>query len=105
MRNAIKWHTKISSLVKVGAFKNLKNINDNAYQLQLSSHIHTFDVFNVKHLIPYCGNTFDNELPNLRANSFVEGGTNPTQNIVLEYLNKRDKLKVYKRNHKGQISH
>lgn len=30
-----------------------KRINDNAYKLELPSHLRTSDVFNVKHLQPY----------------------------------------------------
>ncbi|KAL4193082.1 hypothetical protein AMTRI_Chr06g175140 [Amborella trichopoda] len=70
MGTTVKWHVKISSLVKVGPFKNLMKINDNTYQLKLSSHIHTSDVFNVKYFIPYCGDTFDDEPPNSRGEFF-----------------------------------
>ncbi|KAL4180549.1 hypothetical protein AMTRI_Chr13g92620 [Amborella trichopoda] len=70
--NAVKWHALISSIVKVGLFENLKKINDNAYKLKLPSHIHTSDVFNVKHLIPCRSDTFDDE--HSRENSFDEGG-------------------------------
>ncbi|KAL4188982.1 hypothetical protein AMTRI_Chr08g204780 [Amborella trichopoda] len=87
----------ISSLVKVGTFKILKKINYNAYKLKLPSHICTSNVFNVKHLIPYHGDTSDDEPLNLRANSFEEGRTDIAQKTALEYQEKRDKLKVHKR--------
>ncbi|GKB41721.1 putative CCCH-type zinc finger family protein [Tanacetum coccineum] len=40
---------------KIGPCQIQKKINDNAYQLQLPSHLNTSDVFNVKHLIPFKG--------------------------------------------------
>ncbi|GKB15241.1 putative CCCH-type zinc finger family protein [Tanacetum coccineum] len=40
---------------KVGPCHILKKINDNAYKLQLPSHLKTLDVFNVKHLVPFKG--------------------------------------------------
>ncbi|GKA30594.1 putative CCCH-type zinc finger family protein [Tanacetum coccineum] len=45
----------------------LKKINDNAYKLELPSHLNTSDVFNVKHLFPYNGDLPSNY--NLRASS------------------------------------
>ncbi|GKC25996.1 putative CCCH-type zinc finger family protein [Tanacetum coccineum] len=45
----------------------LKKINDNAYNLELSSHLNTSDVFNVKHLFPYNGDLLSNY--NLKASS------------------------------------
>ncbi|KAL6558738.1 hypothetical protein OROMI_019088 [Orobanche minor] len=36
-------------------FEVIEKINPNAYRLRLSSHIHTADVFNVKHLVPFPG--------------------------------------------------
>ncbi|GJW62497.1 tubulin beta-1 chain [Tanacetum coccineum] len=40
---------------KIGPCQIQKKINDNAYRLQLPSHLNTSDVFNVKHLIPFKG--------------------------------------------------
>nr|GEU53554.1 transposon Ty3-I Gag-Pol polyprotein isoform X1 [Tanacetum cinerariifolium] len=40
---------------KIGPCQIQKKINDNAYQLQLPSHLNVSDVFNVKHLIPFKG--------------------------------------------------
>jgi mRNA-degrading endonuclease RelE of RelBE toxin-antitoxin system len=37
---------------KIGLCEILQKINDNAYQFRLPSHLKTFDVFNVNHLIP-----------------------------------------------------
>lgn len=40
---------------KIGFVEIIEKINPNACSLQLSSHIQTSDVFNVRHLIPYVG--------------------------------------------------
>ena len=40
---------------KIGPCQIQKKINDNAYQLQLPSHLNTSHVVNVKHLIPFKG--------------------------------------------------
>lgn len=40
----------------------IEKINSNAYQLKLSSHIKTSNVFNVKHLLPYMEDLFDEEV-------------------------------------------
>ncbi len=42
---------------KIGPCEVKKKINDNAYQVKLSSHMKIPDVFNVKHLIPYNGDS------------------------------------------------
>ncbi|GKD23630.1 putative CCCH-type zinc finger family protein, partial [Tanacetum coccineum] len=57
---------------KVGPCQILKKINDNAYKLQLPSHLKTSDVFNVKHLIPFKGDLTGNY--NSRAGSSSTGG-------------------------------
>ncbi|KAL4188944.1 hypothetical protein AMTRI_Chr08g204620 [Amborella trichopoda] len=74
--------------------------SDNAYKLKFPMHIRTSNVLNVKHLILYHGDASDDDLPNSRAKSFKEEGSDASQNTALEYLHKRDKLKVYMRNHK-----
>lgn len=38
---------------KVGPLEVLEKINNNAYRLKLPPHMHTADVFNVKHLVPF----------------------------------------------------
>lgn len=43
---------------KIGPSEIIEKINQNAYHLQFSSHIHVVHVFNVKHLIPYFGDVF-----------------------------------------------
>ncbi|XP_026442213.1 uncharacterized protein LOC113341608 [Papaver somniferum] len=54
---------------KIGPVEILAKINPNAYKLKLPSHIRTFVVFNVKHLVPYHGeNTNDVDQQNSRTN-------------------------------------
>ncbi|GJY15597.1 putative nucleotidyltransferase, ribonuclease H [Tanacetum coccineum] len=60
----------------------VKKINSNAYRLKLPSHIQCFDVFNVKHLLPYHGDSFDDDLVmNSRANFVYPGGMMQAQII------------------------
>jgi hypothetical protein len=46
----------------------VKKINANAYQLKLPSHIKTADVFTIKHLVPFCDYSSEQDA-NSRANS------------------------------------
>lgn len=75
---------------KIGPLEILERINPNEYRLALSNHIHTSDVFNVKHLVPFTGNasSFEDVAdsgPNL---SHPEGDdVNP---IVIEHMKRRD---------------
>ena len=68
-------YSKLASQ-KVGPYEIIEKINSNAYRLKLPSHTNTSDVFNVKHLIPYRGDSSEEEeeeVLNLRANSFQPG--------------------------------
>ena len=53
---------------KVGPIEIIKKINPNAYRLKLPSYIKTFDVFNVKHLVPFIDDS-SYEDANSRTNS------------------------------------
>ena len=57
---------------KVGPDEIVEKINPNAYRLKLPSHVNTSDVFNVKHLLPYRGDSSAEEEDGLdsRSNSF-----------------------------------
>ena len=64
------------SAKKIGPVEIIEKINPNAYRLKLPTHIRTADVFNVKHLIPYFGDSSDDDaIGNLRAN-FLHPGEN-----------------------------
>ncbi|PKI45864.1 hypothetical protein CRG98_033744 [Punica granatum] len=56
---------------KIGPAEIVEKINSNAYRLKLPSNIPTADVFNVKHLIPYPGDSSDDD--DSRTNSFHPG--------------------------------
>ena len=47
------------SAKKIGPVEIVEKINSNAYRLKLPSHIRTADVFNVKHLVPFTGDSSD----------------------------------------------
>jgi hypothetical protein len=55
---------------KIGPVEIVKKINPNAYQLKLPSHIKTLDVFNVKQLVSFTGDSSEEDA-NSRAN-FVQ---------------------------------
>ena len=59
------------STKEIGPVEIIEKINPNVYHLKLPSHIRTVNVFNVKHLIPYAGDSSDDN--NSRANSIHPG--------------------------------
>ncbi|GJX78733.1 putative reverse transcriptase domain-containing protein [Tanacetum coccineum] len=64
------------SAKKIGPLEIVEKINSNAYRLKLPSHIRCSHVFNVKHLLPYHGDSSDDDpVVNSRAN-FVYPGEN-----------------------------
>ncbi|PKI67383.1 hypothetical protein CRG98_012227 [Punica granatum] len=64
---------------KIGPEEIVEKINSNAYRIKLPSHIHTADVLNVKHLIPFTGDSSDDD--DSRTNSL-----HPGENDAAEYL-------------------
>ena len=56
------------SAKKIGPVEIIEKIYSNAYRLKLPSHIRTADVFNVKHLVPFTGDSSDDS--DSRPNSF-----------------------------------
>ncbi|GJZ40723.1 retrotransposon protein, putative, ty1-copia subclass [Tanacetum coccineum] len=61
-------YNKLSS-EKIDPLEIVEKINSNAYRLKLPSHIRCSNVFNVKHLLPYHGDSSDDDLVvNSRAN-------------------------------------
>nr|GEW01279.1 hypothetical protein [Tanacetum cinerariifolium] len=60
----------------------MEKMNSNAYRLKLPSHIRCSDVFNVKHLLPYHGNSFDEvSVGNSRTNFVYPGGNDVKPSI------------------------
>jgi hypothetical protein len=64
----------------------VKKINPNAYQLKLPSHIKTSNVFNIKHLVPFTGDSSDDDV-NLRANS-VQPREDDVDHNAWDYMRK-----------------
>ncbi|GJX69397.1 putative reverse transcriptase domain-containing protein [Tanacetum coccineum] len=63
------------STKKIGPLEIIEKIDSNAYRLKLPSHIRCSDVFNVKHLLPYHGDSSNDDLVvNSRANFVYPGG-------------------------------
>ncbi|KAK6114742.1 hypothetical protein DH2020_007011 [Rehmannia glutinosa] len=60
---------------KIGPVEIIEKINPNAYRLKLPSHLRTSDVFNVKHLVPFVGDSTsgDEAQSDSRANRFQVG--------------------------------
>ena len=69
-RFPISEYNKLSAK-KIGPVEMVEKINSNAYHLKLPSHIRTADVFNVKHLVPYTGDSSDDS--DWRPNSVHPG--------------------------------
>ncbi|GKA99137.1 reverse transcriptase domain-containing protein [Tanacetum coccineum] len=83
------------SAKKIGPLEIVEKINSNAYRLKLPSHIRCSDVFNVKHLIPYHGDSSDDDLAMNSRTNFVypegnDGGPKSTDPIcylvLLDYI-------------------
>ncbi|KAI3700067.1 hypothetical protein L2E82_44682 [Cichorium intybus] len=62
------------SAKKIGPVEIVEKINPNAYRLKLSSHIRCSDVFNVKHLVPFHGDSSDDEPATHSRSNFVYPG-------------------------------
>ncbi|GKE88235.1 hypothetical protein Tco_1565710 [Tanacetum coccineum] len=56
---------------KIGLLEIVEKINSNAYRLKLPSHIQCFDVFNMKHLLAYHGDSSDDDLVGNSRTNFV----------------------------------
>ncbi|GJY79709.1 putative nucleotidyltransferase, ribonuclease H [Tanacetum coccineum] len=85
------------SVKKVGPLEIVEKINSNAYRLKLPSHIRCSDVFNVKHLIPYHGDSYDDELAMNSRTNFVyprvnDGGPSIEEQADL-FLEAQDRVK------------
>lgn len=79
---------------KVSPVEVLERINPNAYRLKLPSHLNTFDVFNIKHLVPF---TSDDEVSSedhsdSRANLHHPGETDDVDKTLL-FLERFDRVR------------
>jgi hypothetical protein len=73
---------------KIGPLEIVGKINLNAYRLKLPSHMKTSDVFNVKHLVLYIGDSSDDDV-NSRENSLQPREEDAYQ-IANNYMKKFD---------------
>ncbi|PKI67058.1 hypothetical protein CRG98_012596 [Punica granatum] len=71
---------------KIGLVEVIEKINSNPYRLKLPSHIRIADVFNVKHLVPYTGDSSDNDKS--RANSLHPWENDAAEDLTNRYLEK-----------------
>ncbi|PKI77507.1 hypothetical protein CRG98_002113 [Punica granatum] len=71
---------------KIGPVEVIEKINPNVYWLKLPSHIRTVDVFNMKHPIPYTGDSSDDD--DLRANSLHPRENDAIEEAASRYMKK-----------------
>ncbi|GJZ15852.1 putative reverse transcriptase domain-containing protein [Tanacetum coccineum] len=85
------------SAKKIDLLEIVEKINSNAYRLKLPSHIRCSDVFNVKHLFPYHGDSSDDDLVmNSRADFVYPEGNDVGPSVeerALLFLEARDRAK------------
>ena len=75
---------------KIGMLEIVEKINTNAYRLKLPRHILTSNVFNVKHLVPFLGDSSSDEDSNSMTNSFQDG-VKDTELIGYAYMERFDR--------------
>ena len=74
------------SAKKISPGKIVEKINPNVYWLKLLGHIRTAAVFNMKHLLPYFGeSSYENDVGNSRANFLHHKGNDAVQK-ELEFM-------------------
>ncbi|GJY07652.1 hypothetical protein Tco_0374706 [Tanacetum coccineum] len=88
--------TGLLSAKKIGPLEIVEITNFNAYRLKLPSHIRCSDVFNVKHLFPYHGDSSDDDLVvNSRTNFVYPGGNDASPSIeerAILFLEPQDRV-------------
>ena len=82
----------------------IEKINPNAYHLKLPSHVRTADVFNVKHLIPFTGDSSDDDAVLNSRSNFLSPGENDVDQAALDFLDRFDRVQVRKRTSTGSNS-
>ncbi|GJT87454.1 hypothetical protein Tco_1069171 [Tanacetum coccineum] len=85
------------SAKKIGPLEIVEKINSNAYRLKLPSHIRCSDVFNVKHLLPYHGDSSHDDLVGNSRTNFVypwrnDAGLSVEEQALL-FLKAQDRVK------------
>nr|KAJ0218923.1 hypothetical protein LSAT_V11C300143610 [Lactuca sativa] len=94
-RFSVGEYNKLSAK-KIGPVEIVEKINSNAYRLQLPSHIRCSDVFNVKHLLPYYGDSSDDDHgAHSRSNFVYPGGDDAGPSVedrALAFLEAHDRV-------------
>ena len=75
---------------KIGPFEIIEKINPNAYRLNLPSHIRTSDVFNVKHLVLFHGDSDEDEHLNSKAN-FPQPSEDDADHVAFSFMAQWDR--------------
>ncbi|GJY28279.1 hypothetical protein Tco_0404046 [Tanacetum coccineum] len=87
------------STKKIGSLEIIEKIDSNAYRLKLPSHIRCFDVFNVKHLLPYHSDSSNDDLVvNSRENFVYPKGNDAGPSVeeqALLFMEAQDHLICY----------
>ncbi|PWA59494.1 ribonuclease H-like domain-containing protein [Artemisia annua] len=84
---------------KVGPVEIVEKVNPNDYRLRLPNHIHIADIFNVKHLVPFAGDSSsedDDVVPDSRSNLLYPGGNDAVQ-FGEEFIQKLDHPKLLRK--------
>ena len=90
-RFAVGEYNKLAAK-KIGPLEIVGKINPNAYRLKLPSHIRPHDVFNIKHLIPFYGDSSDDDAVGNSRTNFLQPGENDAAArdyvdfVALDYL-------------------
>ena len=87
---------------KIGPLEITEKINQNAYRLKLPSHFRTHDVFNVKHLFPFHGDSSDDDTAGNSRTNFLQPGENDAaaiDHLALEYMEGWDKRTTKEKGH------
>ena len=83
------------SAKEIRPVENVEKINSNAYRLRLPSHVRTTNVFNMKHLISFYGDSSDDEMAaNSRSNFFCPG-ENDVDEMALAFLKHRNAQRCF----------
>ncbi|GJT21307.1 hypothetical protein Tco_0891244 [Tanacetum coccineum] len=86
---------------KIGPVEIVEKINPNAYRLRLPIHVRTSDFFNVKHLIPFLGDSSSDEddaVPDSMSNLLYPGGNDAVQ-FEEVFMQKRAHPKLLRKCH------
>ncbi|GKA68469.1 putative reverse transcriptase domain-containing protein, partial [Tanacetum coccineum] len=75
------------SAKKIGPLEIVEKMNTNAYRLKLPSHIRCSDAFNMKHLLPYHGDSSDEDSVGNSRTNFVYSGGNDVNPSIEERAN------------------